>query len=110
MCVCPFLDRYNGGSNTVENPSNAAKELWLSTRTPVWQSVSATVAVLSQSSGIERPFIAMRRVTWYRSAIIAPFTYCCTIIAPFTCCCTNRAVASTAVVTSKRVVNARSVF
>ena len=58
---------------------------------------SATVAVLSQSSGIAAIF-AMRRVTWYRSAIIAPFT----------CCCTNRAVASTAVV--KRVVNARSVF
>ena len=101
MCVCTFLDRYNGGSNTVENPSNAAKELWLSTRTPVWQSVgSATVAVLSQSSGIAAIF-AMRRVTWYRSAIIAAFTYCCTIIAPFTCCCINRAVASTAVVSEK---------
>ena len=49
---------------------------------------SATVAVLSQSSGIAAIF-AMRRVTWYRSAIIASFTYCFT----------NRAVASTAVVT-----------
>ena len=58
---------------------------------------SATVAVLSQSSGIAAIF-AMRRVTWYRSAIIAAFTYCCTIIAPFIGCCTNRAVASTAVV------------
>ena len=66
---------------------------------------SATVAVLSQSSGIAAIF-AMRRVTWYRSAIIAAFTYCCTIIAPFTCCCTNSAVASTAVVreSSKREV------
>ena len=58
---------------------------------------SATVAVLSQSSGIAAIF-AMRRVTWYRSAIIAAFTYCCTIIAPFIGCCTNRAIASTAVV------------
>ena len=62
---------------------------------------SATVAVISQSSGIAAIF-AMRRVTWYRSAIIAG----CTIIAPFTCCCTNSAVASTAVVreSSKREV------
>ena len=58
---------------------------------------SATVAVLSQSSGIAAIF-AMRRVTWYRSAIIAAFAYCCTIIAPFIGCCTNRAMASTAVV------------
>ena len=58
---------------------------------------SATVAVLSQSSGIAA-ILAMMRVTWYRSAIIAAFTYCCTIIAPFIGCCTNRAVASTAVV------------
>ena len=58
---------------------------------------SATVAVLSQSSGIAAIF-AMRRVTWYKSAIIAAFTYCCTIIAPFIGWCTNRAMASTAVV------------
>ena len=59
---------------------------------------SATVAVLSQSSEIAAIF-AMRRVTWYRSAIIAAFTYCCT----------NRAVASI-YCCSNRVVNARSVF
>ena len=59
---------------------------------------SATVAVLSQSSEIAAIF-AMRRVTWYRSAIIAAFTYCCT----------NRAVASTNCCRN-RVVNARSVF
>ena len=48
---------------------------------------SATVAVLSQSSGIERPILPRGGVTWS------------TIIAPFTCCCTNNsAVASTAVV------------
>ena len=58
---------------------------------------AATVAVLSQSSEIAAIF-AVRRVTWYRSAIIAAFTYCCTIIAPFIGCCTNRAMASTAVV------------
>ena len=67
---------------------------------------SATVAVLSQSSGIAAIF---PHEAWYRSAIIAPFTYCCTIIAHFTCCCTNSAVASLAVV-YKRVENARCVF
>ena len=55
---------------------------------------SATVAVLSQSSGIEWPFIAKWRghvVTWS------------TIIASFTCCCINNsAVASTTVVSARR--------
>ena len=99
MCVCPFLDRYNGGSNTVENPSNAAKELRLSTRTPVWQSVSATVAVLSQSSGrsIERPFFAMRRghVVYNNCALyMLLYKQQCR---GFYCC-------------SKSIVHARSVF
>ena len=69
---------------------------------------SATVAVLSQSSGIAAIF-AMRRVTWYRSAIIAAFTYillynnCALYMLLYKQCrgfyrC------------SKRVVNARSVF
>ena len=51
---------------------------------------SATVAVLSQSSGIAAIFFAMRR-----GHVL------CTIIAPFTCCFTNNAVASTAVVSEK---------
>ena len=55
---------------------------------------SATVAVLSQSSGIERPFFAMRlgHVVYNNCALY------------ISCCCTNHsAVASTAVV---RVVSA----
>ena len=99
MCVCVRLDRPSGSTNTVENASSAAVELWLSALSPDWRLLAALLSqyVLSQSSGIAAIF-AMRRVTWYRSAIIAAFTYCCTIIAPFTCCCTNRAMASTAVV------------
>ena len=58
---------------------------------------SATVAVLT-IIWHSNHFMPCGGVTW------------CTIIAPFTCCCTNSAVASTAVVTTKRVVNARSVF
>ena len=57
---------------------------------------SATVAVLSQSSDIQRPFLPGGGVTWS------------TIIAPFTCCCTNNS--AVADYCSKRVVNARSVF
>ena len=47
---------------------------------------NATVAVLSQSSGIQRPVFAMRR------------GHIATIIAPLTCCTNNSAVASTTVV------------
>ena len=99
LFVCPSQNAFNSGSPyTVENASNAALIPTSPEMKPGLAAVgSATVAVLSQSSGIAAIF-AMRRVTWYRSGIIAAFTYCCTIIAPFTCCCTNRAVASTAVV------------
>ena len=88
MFVCPSQNAFNSGSPyTVENASNAALIPTSPEMKPGLAAVgSATVAVLSQSSGIAAIF-AMRRVTWYRSAIIAAFTYCCT----------NRAVASTAV-------------
>ena len=57
---------------------------------------SATVAVLSQSSGIERPFFAMRRshVVYNNCALYMLYKQQCR---GFYCC-------------SKRVVNARSVF
>ena len=98
LSVCPFLKRVSGSSYTVENASNAALIPTSPEMKPGLAAVgSATVAVLSQSSGIAAIFPHEAGVTW------------CTIIAPFTCCCTNSAVASTAV-HSKRVVNARSVF
>ena len=58
VCVCVFLDRPSSCSKTVEYASNAAVELWLSALSSHWRllACSATVAVLSQSSGIERPF------------------------------------------------------
>ena len=57
---------------------------------------SATVAVLSQTSGIERPFFAMRRghVVYNNGALYMLLYKPCR---GFYCC-------------SKRVVNARSVF
>ena len=109
MFVCPSQNAFNSGSPyTVENASNAALIPTSPEMKPGLAAVgSATVAVLSQSSGIAAIF-AMRRVTWYRSGIIAAFTYLlynnCALYMllykqcrGFYCC-------------SKRVVNARSVF
>ena len=64
MCVCVYLfsKRFSGSSYTVENASDAALIPTSPEMKPGLPAVgSATVAVLSQSSGIERPFFAMRR-------------------------------------------------
>ena len=97
LFVCPFLKRVSGRSYTVENASNAALIPSPPEMKPGLAAVgSATVAVLSQSSSIERPFFAMRRghVVYNNCALYMLYKqqrrgfYCC----------------------SKRVVNARSVF
>ena len=56
VCVCARLHRPSGSSTTVENASNAAVELVVGTKPGLVAVGSATVAVLSQSSGKERPF------------------------------------------------------
>ena len=62
LSVWLFSKRVSGSSYTVENASNAALVLRSPEMKPVLAAVgSATVVVLSQSSGIERPFYAMRR-------------------------------------------------
>ena len=62
LSVCLFSKHVSGSSYTVENVSNAALEPRSPEMKPALAAVgSATVAVLSQSSGIERPFFAMRR-------------------------------------------------
>ena len=100
MCVsvCPFLKRDSGSYYTVENASNAALVPTYPEMKPALAAVgSATVAVLSQSSGIERPYFAMRRghVVYNNCALYMLFykQQCRGF-----CCC------------SKGVVNARSVF
>ena len=58
LSVCLFSKRVSGSSYTVENASSAALVLSSPAMKPVLAAVgSATVAVLSQSSGIERPFL-----------------------------------------------------
>ena len=60
--VCPFLKRVSGSSYTVENAYNAAIVRSLPEMKPTLAAVgSATAAVLSQSSSIERPFFVKRR-------------------------------------------------
>ena len=97
LSVCPFLKRVSGSSYTVENASNAALIPTSPEMKPGLAAVgSATDAVLSQSSGIERPFSAMRRghVVYNNCALyMLLYKQCC----GFYCC-------------SKRVVNVRSVF
>ena len=57
MFVCPFLKRVSGSSYTVVNASNAALIPTLPEMMPGLAAVgSATVAVLSQSSGIAAIF------------------------------------------------------
>ena len=57
MSVCPFLKRFSGSSYTVENASNAALILTSPEMKPGLAAVgSATVAVLSQSSGVAAIF------------------------------------------------------
>ena len=61
LSVCPFLKRVSGSSYTVENASNAALIPTSPEMKPELAAVgSATVAVLSQSSGIAAIF-PMRR-------------------------------------------------
>ena len=61
LSVCPFLKRVSGSSYTVENASNAALIPTSPEMKPPLAAVgSATVAVLSQSSGIAAIF-PMRR-------------------------------------------------
>ena len=58
LCVCRFLDRHSGGSNTVENASNAALVPTYPEMKPTLAAVgSATVAVFSQSSGVAAIFL-----------------------------------------------------
>ena len=62
LSVCLFSKRVSGSSNTVENASSAALVLSSPEMKPVQVAVgSATVAVLSQSSHIERPIFSTRR-------------------------------------------------
>ena len=57
LSVCPFLKRVSGSSYTVENASNAALIPTSPEMKPELAAVgSATVAVLSQSSGIAAIF------------------------------------------------------
>ena len=49
MCVCVRLDRPSGGSNTVENVSNAAMELWLSALSPDWRLLAALLSQFSHN-------------------------------------------------------------
>ena len=61
LFVCPFLKRVSGSSYTVENASNAALIPTSPEMKPPLAAVgSATVSVLSQSSGIAAIF-PMRR-------------------------------------------------
>ena len=62
LSVCLFSKHVSGRSYTVENASSATLIPSLPEMKPGLAAIgSATVAVLSQSSGIERPFFAMRR-------------------------------------------------
>ena len=66
LSVCPFLKRVSGSSYTVENASNAALMPSSPEMKPGLAVVgSATVAVLSQSSGIAAIFSHETGVTWY---------------------------------------------
>ena len=49
VCVCVRLDRLSGGSNTVENVSNAAMELWLSALSPDWRLLAALLSQFSHN-------------------------------------------------------------
>ena len=61
LFICVFLNHISGSSYTVENSCNAALVPSSPEMKPALAAVgSATVAVLSQSSGIQRPFFAMR--------------------------------------------------
>ena len=57
LSVCLISKRVSGSSYTVENASNAALVPRSPEMKPALTAIgSTTVAVLSQSSGIERPF------------------------------------------------------
>ena len=95
--VCPFSKRVSGSSYRVENASNVALVPRSPEMEPVLAAVgSATVAVLSQSSGIEWPFFTMRwgHVVYNNCALYMLLYKQCR---GFYCC-------------SKRVVNTRSVL
>ena len=78
LSVCPFSKRVSGSSYTVEDASNAALVPSSPEMKPTLAAVgSATVAVLSQSSGIEQPFFAMRRghVVYNNCALYSPLQF-----------------------------------
>ena len=62
LSVCLFSKLVSGSSYTVENASSAALVPRSPEMKPPLAAIgSATVAVLPQSSGVERPFFAIRR-------------------------------------------------
>ena len=76
LSVCLFLKRVSGNSYTVENASNAALVPRSPEMEPPLAAVgSATVAVLSQSSGVAAIF---GHEAGSRGLLIALFTCCCT--------------------------------
>ena len=97
LSVCLFSKLVSGSLNTVENASNAALKPSSPEMKPVLAAVgSATVAVLSQSSGIERAFFANEagHVVYNNCAL---YKLCKQQCCGFCYC-------------SKSAVNARSVF
>ena len=62
LSVCPFNALAAANIYTVKNTSDAALVPSYPETNPALAAIgSATVAYLSQSSGVERPFFAMRR-------------------------------------------------
>ena len=94
MSVCRFLDRHSGGSNTVENASNAALKLWLSALSQDWQLL---VALLSQFSDSDNHLVESGHFLCHevKSRAYNNRAHCSALC----CTCTNNsAVASTTVV------------
>ena len=87
LCVI-FLDRPSGGSNIVENASNATMELWLSALSPEWWLLAALLShfSLNHPDRVANFFCHEARSRAYNNRAL-----CCT-------CTNNSAVASTTVV------------
>ena len=49
VCVCVRLYRPSGSTNTVENASSAAVELWLSALSPDWRLLAALLSQFSHN-------------------------------------------------------------
>ena len=74
--VCRFQDGPSGGTNIVENASNAAMELWLSARSPGWRLLAALLSHLSLNHPVKSGhFLQCHGLTYCSTSVLVLYHY-----------------------------------